>query len=163
MTMTTNTTPAVDRLLAALADRARASGVFGPVEIQGGMLVCAAKESAEPAEYRVFVGEDGKLWVSLVTDNRWLSESIETDLVHTGDKLDELIEEEMVDLGYEGPRPTFEHFRSDDLLFTFRTRLPIDPARASEPAAVETGAVFLLGYEQCFRQLGDMAGGDDED
>ena len=88
--------------------------------------------------------------------DRWLSESIETDLVHTGDKLDELLEDELVDLGWTHGRLPFEHFRSDDLLFTFRT--PIDLARcgASEVATV------LLAYERCFRELGDMDGSDED-
>ena len=51
----------------------------------------------------------------------WLSESIESDLMHSGDKLDELIEEELVDQGEEPGHISFEHFRSDDMLFTFRT------------------------------------------
>jgi hypothetical protein len=95
--------------------------------------------------------------VCLQTADRWLSQSIEQDLVHTGDKMDELVEEEMVDLGYSGPRLRVEHFRSEDKLFTFRSPLP-----AELSASADAAALALLGYEACFRRLGDMEGGDDE-
>lgn len=135
--------------------RAQAAGVFGPIRTEGDRLVCPAAASAEPADYRIWSEPDGRFWVELVTANRWLSESIETDLVHTGDKLNELLDEELADLGWQGAPATFEHFRSDDLLFTFRSRVP-DPA----PGSVAT---WLLAYEQCFRQLGDMDDTGEED
>lgn len=165
--MPTMTTPASANttLLAAVADKARAAGVFGEITLTGTLLTCAAKASAEPAEYRLFVDADGKtLWVALVTEHRWLSQSIEADLVHTGDKLSDLIAEELVDLGWEGFTPTFEHFRDDKKLYTFRTRLtpPLDLARAGEAATQEKAAIALLAYEQCFRALGDMEADDEE-
>ncbi len=144
--MTTRTDP--HTLLEQVGANARRAGVFGAVRTEGGRLVCAAAASAEPADYRVSVEPSGRVWVELVTANRWLSESIETDLVHTGDKLNELLDEELADLGWEGSPSTFEHFRSDDLLFTFRSAVP-------EPTA-EAVTTWLLAYEQCFRQLGDM-------
>ncbi len=144
-----------DELIGSLRNAADEAGVFESVEIKAGTLVCQADGSAEPAEYRVAV-EGGRLWVALVTEDRWLSESIEAELMHTGDKLEELLEEEMVDLGYEGPMPTFEHFRSPDKLFTFRTPV-FDEAGDYTPAQAERARLFLLGYEACFRQLGDMS------
>ena len=144
-----------DRLapaLKALAQRAKAAGVFGPLEIADGRLSCAAPHAAAPAFYRVEAA-DGRAWVSLVTEDRWLSGSIEGDLVHTGDKLDELIEEEMIELGYDGPRLPFEHFRSEDLLYIFRTPLPKGP---EDPGFVELAAQALLGYAATFSELGDM-------
>jgi hypothetical protein len=144
--------------LEAVAARARASGVFGSVSVRPGMLVCAAKNSAEPAEYRITHAE-GKLWVSIVTANRWLSESIESDLEHTGDEVDELIEEELVELSYGGAKPgPSQHFRSDDKLFTFRSTLPTSPG-ASDSASVDAATTCLLAYEACFRRLGDMDAG----
>lgn len=137
-----------DVMLGQVRERAEKAGVFGPVRAEGGRLVCPALSSAEPADYRVFPEADGTVWVELVTEDRWLSESIETDLVHTGDKLNELLDEELADLGWEGAPSTFEHFRSDDMLFTFRSRVP-DPSP-------ESVTLWLLAYEQCFRQLGDM-------
>lgn len=136
-----------------LADTAR---VFGPISIKDGRLVCHAKAAAAPASYRLFL-DSGKLWVSLVMADRWLSESIETDLLHTGDKMEDLLEEEMAEVGLKAGRPAIEHFRSDDLLFTFRTPLPVAPA---SPDAAPTAAKYLLAYEACFRNLGDMNAGD---
>ncbi|MEO1007350.1 MAG: hypothetical protein AAFX79_02165 [Planctomycetota bacterium] len=142
-----------ETLLDRIAAGAREADVFGDVRKEAGRLACDARSSAEPATYRL--EWDGGPWVSLVTANRWLSESIEADLMHTGDKLEELLEEEMVELGYDGSSPTFEHFRSEDLLFTFRTPLELGDDIASEEAGTRALAM-LLGYEACFRQLGDM-------
>jgi hypothetical protein len=150
------------RLLAEAAALATAAGVFGSVEIvqvEGAVrLDCAAKDSAAPAWFRLFV-EGGVAWVALVTADRWLSQSIEADLVHTGDKLEDLIEEELVDQGVEASRPRVEHFRSEDKLFTFRSPLPQGADGLPSPAIA---AGWLLAYEACFRNLGDVAGGDED-
>ena len=153
--------PATTRLFEAVEAVASRSGVFGAVELRKSppMLVCAAKNSAEPAEYRLFE-EDGKLWVSLVTDNRWLSQSIEAHLVNTGDKLEELLDEELYDVGYEGATLSFEHFRSPDKLYTFRSSLPF---ASDTPDAAGIAAKCLLAYEACFRRLGDMDAGDEDE
>lgn len=152
---------AVGRLLATLRDRFAAAGAFGDVRLTDTHVSCAAPASAEPAFFRVGF-EDGRLWVSLVTDNRWLSQSIEADLVHTGDKLEDLIDEELVDAGFEGGPLACEHFRSEDKLFTFRSPLPIDPARADAPESIRIAEQCLTAYEAAFRDLGDMTAGDDE-
>lgn len=150
--------------LAAVQSRAREAGVFGPVTLQDApraRLECKAKASGAPAAYRV-EADGGKVWVSLVTADRWLSESIESDLMHTGDKLDELIEEELVELGCRSGCPGFEHYRSDDKLFTFRTAVPLPPGGESTPEGIELIVQFLLAYEACFRNLGDMNADEDE-
>jgi hypothetical protein len=155
--------------LAAFLDRVRErveeAGVFGPAEVREGRLVCHAKASAAPASYRLDL-DGGRLWVSLVMADRWLSESIESDLVEHGDRLEDLLEEELVELGWDpregqpgaahGGPVRFEHFRSDDMLFTFRSPLPVSPEQAGSERAAETCAVWLLAYEACFRNLGDM-------
>jgi hypothetical protein len=153
--MATPTPNSLPQLLEKAATRARSENVFGPVSTSGATLDCQAKASAEEAFYRLSF-ESGKLWASLVTKDRWLSQSIEADLVHTGDKLEDLLAEELADLGYAGPAPTFEHFRSEDKLFTFRSIVPIDPPKFTDPKSAETAAIFLLAYEACFRRLGDM-------
>lgn len=159
--MTTLDKP-VAALLAAVRDAADRAGVFASAAVEGDRLVCPAANSAEPAEYRLFT-DAGRIWVSLVTDNRWLSESIETDLLHTGDKIEDLIDEELVDLGCDrGPLPV-EHFRSDDLLFTFRSPLPFEPAHADRPDAIDLATKVLLAYEAAFRPLGDMDDTGDDD
>ncbi|HCT43654.1 MAG TPA: hypothetical protein DF699_00405, partial [Phycisphaerales bacterium] len=73
--------------------------VFASVEIDARGVCCEADGPAEPVYYRVYI-EEGDIWVALETEDRWLSGSIEGDLVGTGDKLDDLLEEEIIDLGH---------------------------------------------------------------
>ena len=143
-------------LIQSVRELANNAGVFGSCEIKDDMLVCAAAASAAPAAYRVGVESD-RPYVALVMADRWLSESIEAELMHSGDSLEELLEEEMAEQGVDGVEPKVDHFRSDDLLFTFRTKL-------SESASAELIAGTLLSYEAVFAQLGDMTDseGDDE-
>lgn len=154
-------TPAFE-FLNEVARRAKDAGVFGHIEISPDRVQCAALASSAPAWYRVEV-QNAQLWVSLVTSDRYLSQSIELDLVHTGDKLEELLEEELVDLGHNAGTLRFEHFRSDDKLFTFRSPLPIQPAALSSRESAHFAATCLLAYEACFRRLGDMAANDTTD
>ena len=150
-------------LLTAVSERARAAAVFEEVAVRGGRLECKARGAAAPASYRL-ESEGGRLWVSLVMADRWLSESIEADLMHTGDKLEELIEEELVELGCTAPKVQFEHFRSEDKLFTFRSLVdavvPSLGGGAGDGALRDAGAALLLAYEACFRNLGDMSVGE---
>lgn len=151
-----------DEMLRIAASLVEGAGVFGEITFDGAMLCCHAVGSAAHAEYRI-ERDGGRLWVSLVTPDRWLSQSIEADLMFTGDKLEELIEEELVDQGYNGPPPIVEHFRSEDKLFTFRTPLP---EGIESLAAAETGRVcaqFLLAYQAAFAELGDMKPGEDDE
>lgn len=154
----TASAPLLDRVRA----RAENAGVFDGVEVRNGILICRARGAAAPASYRVMV-EGGRVWVALVMADRWLSESIEADLMHTGDKMEELVEEELTELGVNaGPLPV-EHFRSDDLLFTFRSPAPLGAELAMQsPEAARIVGACLLAYEAAFRCLGDMAAGDDE-
>lgn len=141
-------------VLSRVSEIAKSSGKFGAVRIEDGILKCAAPESAEPADYRITPDADGSLWVELVTEDRWLSGSIEGELVHSGDKINELVDEELADLGWEGEASSFEHFRSEDLLYTFRSKIP-----TRNPEDV---AKWLMAYELVFGELGDMAGGDED-
>jgi hypothetical protein len=151
----------VDRFLNAVRAKAEKAGVFAEVKLDRGMLACLARDAAEEAWYRIEPAAHGGWCVSLVTPNRWLSESIEADLMHHGDPIEELIEEELVELGHAGESLPVKHFRSDDMLYTFISPLPIDDAKR-EDDAVETAATCLLAYEAAFRELGDMSGGEDE-
>ncbi len=148
-------------LLTGVADAARQSDRFGDVVLTDGMLSCAAMEAPEPAFYRLVV-EDDALWVEWVTADRWLSQSIEAELVHTGDDLDDLIDEELVDLDYEGPKLSpLSHYRSEDMLYTFRSKIQLD--LNGETSRVVDGLLkSLLAYEATFCELGDM-GADDDD
>lgn len=135
-----------------LADAAEEAGVFATVSANVDRLECQAKDAAAPAFYRVDQQKGGAC-VSLVTPDRWLSQSIEQDLVHTKDKLADLVDEELAEVGFRGPKLAVEHYRSDDKLYTFITRLGQAPA--------STLRAYLLAYEAAFRNLGDMPGGDD--
>ena len=68
------TTPRLDHLLADVAARIATTDAFGPMVIRGNMLICPAKAAAAPASYRLFQDGD-RLYVALVTADRWLSQS----------------------------------------------------------------------------------------
>jgi len=138
-------------VLTHAAHVARKAGVFGEVSIRGDVLEAKAAASAAPAAFLLTL-QSGRPWVALVTPDRYLSQSIEQDLVHTGDKLTELLEEELIELGFTGKAVLpVEHFRDDEKRFTFRTPAPAD----------DSAATLLLAYEACFRRLGDMEAKDD--
>jgi hypothetical protein len=133
--------------------KAEAAHVFAAVTVQRGSLHCAAPASAAPATFRL--DPDGRGWaVSLVTEDRWLSESIEADLMHHGDPIEELIEEELVELGMAHPTVVVKHYRDEQKLYTFRSPVPLEGR--DESAAADIAATWLLAYEAAFRQLGDM-------
>ena len=95
-----------------------------------------------------------------MTADRWLSESIESDLLHTGDKMEELAE-----LGSDDRVARVEHFRSDDKLYTFRLRVPAAKPGGTGGARTleDQAATHLLALEAAFRNLGDMSAGPDEE
>jgi hypothetical protein len=152
--------------LEAIARAAREAGVFGEVTISPGVVSCAAASSADPAEYRVTVelGEQGRVWVSLVTAARYLSQSIEQTLVHSGDKAGDLLRDELIDVGLLGshsdPMPIVEHFRSPppEKLYTFRTPLAIGPDALGHADGQQVALKTLLAYRATFDELGGMAG-----
>ena len=142
-----------DSLLRTVAANAAAARVFGEIQSGAAMLRCKALSSAEEAWYRL--ERDADHWfVSLVTPDRWLSESIEADLMHHGDPIEELVHEELVELDYDGPALTIKHYRSDDMLYTFRSPIPVREGDVEQSADVATKC--LLAYETAFRELGDM-------
>ena len=143
-------------LLQTISHEASASGIFSQVEALSDRLRCHAKGSPEPAWYEL-AEVDGALVVRFATPDRWLSESIESDLMHFGDPIEELVEEELAELGWRGRVPTIKHFRDDAKLYTFENVLP-----DSVSADAELAAKFLFAYEAAFRSLGDVAGGDEE-
>ena len=141
----------------SIAAAAQRSGRFGDVVATAESVQCAAAASAQPATYRIEL-DAGRVYVSLVMADRWQSHSIEADLLNTGDKLEDLVSEELTEVGYTEQTPgdsitTCEHFRSEDKLFTFRSRIPVS-AEQSNAAAI--ASLWLLAYEATFRHLGDM-------
>ena len=156
--MSTETADTKQKLYEHVRAGAEAADVFAGVTIDSRGVSCEADGSAEPAFYRVYV-EEGDVWVSLETEDRWLSGSIEGDLVGTGDKLDELLEEEIIDLGHHDAVVEFDHFRSPEKVYVFRSKLSTP---LSSPDAPEHALIWLKGYEAVFRELGDMSE-DEED
>lgn len=148
--------------LAQVRRAAASADVFSSIEANDREVRCAAKSSAADAWYSI--AREGNVWmVRLATPDRWLSESIEADLMHYGDPIEELIEEELVELGHDpardGAMPQVKHFRNDARMYTFENALAL-PSSTEEAAAV--AARWLLGYEAAFRRLGDMEASDDE-
>lgn len=146
-----------DTILNAVTDRLREEGVFSRVEHDDATGGIACFVDAAPAAIYRIDRENDRWFVSLATADRWLSESIESTLMHTGDDLDELIEEELVDLGRDAPTAgiTVEHFRSESMLYTFRT--PLDGTTDAHELAT-----WVLAYEAAFRELGDMNEGESD-
>lgn len=141
-------------IVRSIGAEASSRGVFARVENLDDRIRCHAKGSPEPAWYELAC-EDGRLVVRFATPDRWLSESIESDLMHFGDPLEELVEEELAELGWRGPMPPVRHFRDDARLYVFENAVPAD-------GGAETALKFLFAYESAFRSLGDV-GGDGDD
>ena len=106
------------------------------------------------AWYELKATENGCL-LALMTKDRWLSESIEGDLVHTGDELEELFEEELVELDWDGDVPPLRHFRDDLRQYVFSCEWP-----STKPIEI---AVAIQAMVAMFTELGDMGGEDEED
>jgi hypothetical protein len=147
------------QLLDSLRAAADATGLFAGSELLSDRLRLKAKDAAAEAHYEVELGGDD-LIVRLLTADRWLSESIESQLVEHGDSLEELLEDELVEIGHEPARdgaiPKVKHFRDTARNYTFECPIPIGPG-----GPFESARRFLLGWEACFRGLGDMSGGEE--
>ncbi len=144
-------------VFSAVAERARLSEKFAGVTATAEGVECRALPAPEEAAFRVRV-ENQKLYVSWVTPDRYMSQSVEADLMWTGDDLGELIAEELADLGWsEPPLGNVEHFRSEDKLFTFRSEIPPTAAKSADSLLQA-----LLAYEAAFSNLGDMKPEEDE-
>jgi hypothetical protein len=155
-------------VIEAVVSKLEAEGVFEDVrraddDLPGHILaVAVAKDTPEPVHYRLEV-VDGQLAVGWFSPDRYLSQSIETDVLWTGDDLDDLIDEELIDLGWNrGKLKPLKHYRNDEMLFTFISPTPIAAADARPEDALDIARV-MLAYEIAFRELGDMADDGEED
>ena len=157
----TATPSEVQTLLKKVGSKAEASESFASVEVTERAVVAAFIDEDVEAEFRI-EWTDAGLEVCMKTPDRWLSQSVEADLVNSGDDLEELIDEELVDLGCEeGPLP-IKHFRDDERLYVFTSPLPIEDKAADSEEAADTATACLLAYERVFAQLGDFAGSDED-
>ncbi|MEM8835628.1 MAG: hypothetical protein AAGD00_07395 [Planctomycetota bacterium] len=152
MTTATNLTAA----LSSAATHAEASSVFESVRADESSLVCRAKEAPSPVDYRIEL-EGDRLWASWTTEDRYLSQSIEADLMWTKDDLADMIDEELVDLGWSGGQlGPMEHFRDQRMLYVFRQALPVEPGALGEHDGKRLAAC-VLAFDAVFRERGDMA------
>ncbi len=150
-------------LIEAVSERLKRADVFEDVQCNHDGLCCHARDVESEACYQLLpdANDPAKVWVGLYTADRWLSESIEADLLHSGDKMEDLLDEELVELGYDkGPLP-IEHFRDDAKQYVFRTALKIGPGDRPAQTDIDQVLKVMLAYEACFRQLGDMSESDD--
>ncbi|MEM9420154.1 MAG: hypothetical protein AAGA25_14035 [Planctomycetota bacterium] len=147
-------------LLEALAQQATDADLFESVEIDQGLLKAHARVVESPCWYQIgplqTVDTTSTVWVGMYTPDRWLSGSIEADVLHMGDKYEDLLEEELIDQGYNA-RFDMQHFRDDEKQFVFRSAVPVDSEKLLEdPGLAERLFQALCAYEACFRELGDM-------
>ena len=146
-----------------VADRVRAADVFDKVRRGDDALMCRARSNSSDASYFAEVPEPHDLvWVGLLTSDRWLNESIEAALLDQGDDIQELLEDELIDQGFDGRLPV-EHFRDNEKQYLFRSPvfLPNGEKLDEEPMINRVSKV-LLAYEAAFNQLGDLRAGQDE-
>ncbi len=143
-----------------VGDRAREADVFLKVRRCDEALNCEAQiEDPEvQAHYQVDVSEDHEVvWVGLYTSNRWLSESIEADLMAQKEAIEDLLEDELYERGFEARLPV-EHKRDEQKVFVFRSPVFLAKNEALDDSAiVDRVTLVLLAYEATFCELGDMA------
>ncbi|MBL0928461.1 MAG: hypothetical protein IBJ11_12555, partial [Phycisphaerales bacterium] len=153
--------PNLQATFAALRNAADAQGRFAPARALPRGIELPYKLKPDEAAFRI-VADGPALYIEWVSPDRYFSQSIEADLMWSGDDLAEIIDEELADSGWlaagAGPMGTLEHFRSPppDKLFTFRQKLPIDPARLDPARDAQRLLAALHAYEAAFRELGDM-------
>lgn len=142
-------------VLESAAKFLRECGCVGDVAVSANHVYCVDPVQPDAAFRLTF--EDGKLWACWVSPNRYLSQSIEADVKWTGDDIDDLIDEEVEALGWTGPKiGRFQHFRSQDMQYTFRSALPLDLSAGSAESTAQAAVLFLRAYQAAFRNLGDM-------
>lgn len=143
------------RLLEETARRARDLEPFSSVDLGSEMVSCRCRAQPDAA-YRI-ESDDAGLHVTWVSGDRYLSQSIEAELMWTGDDLEEIIEEERIDQGFNrGSFGKLEHFRNEEKLFTFRSSIPMNLESIDPGADAPDLIKCLLAYEAAFRDLGDM-------
>lgn len=162
------------QLIDALVGKAEELDIFDGVEAQADRVLCFADGPESPAWYMIrfdhFVGggayDDGEeqkpsVTLSWNSKDRYLSQSIESDLVYTGDDLDDMLDEELVDLGWSrGRLDPFKHYRDEEETFVFVFRIPIEQSKLRMQDADDL-LKCLQAADLVFSELGDMA--EDED
>ena len=148
-------------LFEEVAERLRHSDAFKKVRRADEALKCTAKDVQTEPLYIAEVPEPyDVVWVSLATPDRWLSESIEAALMHSNENIEDMLEEELLDQGFEGRLPV-EHFRDEQKIYLFRSPVFMPKGeKLDEEPMINRVTQVMLAYEACFHQLGDMEPGD---
>jgi hypothetical protein len=161
MTQMESTTMSLTDTLAAAAALAEQGEVFTSARAGESELICTPADCEGEADYRIGC-LDGELFVLWTSPDRYLSQSIEGDLMWTGDDLDDCIDEELVDQGWTGGSlGKVEHFRDECMRYVFRSLIPVQIDALSPDKHAGHFLQCLLAYEATFRELGDMTGDKD--
>lgn len=143
---------AVRQTLDTVVSGARGCGRFSSVDADATGVAARPGDPEIDAAFRVD-WNGGGFEVALKTPDRWLSQSVEASLMNTGDDLEDLIDEELVELGCDdGPLPV-KHFRDEQKQYVFVSPVPGDSA--------QTLVACLCAYERAFAGLGDFLSHDD--
>ncbi len=161
MTMTTTIPANASAFLDELATRLKAHDRFDSAERKGHLVTAHATGTPEEAQFCVEV-DDAGVWFTWATENRYLSQSIEASLMFSGDDLDDMVDEEIVDTGWNlGKLVPNTHCRDEDMRFVFRWKTPIGPKAIDAKDHAPHFANALAGVVEAFVELGDMS--EDED
>ncbi|MSR28780.1 MAG: hypothetical protein EXS03_04290 [Phycisphaerales bacterium] len=99
----------------------------------------------------------GTHWhIALLTSDRWLSESIESQLVESREEPEALLLEELRDLDWSEGEVAIRHFRDDSKQYVFESTLAVRGA----PGELSRVWTLLAAYERTFSQLGEMSSGE---
>lgn len=153
------TSTQAQQTLRSLQTHAQEASIFAAVAVDGSRLECEARDASAKAEYRVEASAEG--WrISLGTADRWLSESIESQLVESRESMEDLLREELIDLEWMDHPPKIRHFRDDSRRYVFECTIPFGDDPADD---LRRTTCFLFAFESMFRQLGDMSGAESEE
>ena len=148
----------IESLLKQVCQKAKDADAFADVKLEDKQIICIAKaeDPETQAFYKLNLADDGSLYVGIFTLDRWLSESIEADLVEHKDDIEELLADEMYELHIDEGLPV-KHFRDEQLQYVFQTLIPLPAGESFDsPDFVEYVGKVLLAYESTFNQLGDL-------
>lgn len=154
-TLTTGQRAALD----AAATSLREGRAFARLDVRAPGLWAHPAGTDADAFYRIELTGAGQVWASWCSPDRYVSQSIEAELMWSRDDLDDMLDEELIDLGWDAGRlKPLKHFRDDDQLFVFRAQLPLN-AGALVAGDGENLARCLMAFDRVFSELGDMKGG----
>lgn len=163
MTMTTTIPANADAFLNEALKLCEAHERFDTAQRVGDVVTCHAHGTVDEAQFCIEVDDEG-VWLTWASVDRYLSQSIEAELTYTGDDIDDMVDEEIVDAGWNlGKLTPNTHYRDEDMRFVFRWKTGITAADLDAGTHAPTFANALAGMVEAFVELGDMVPGDDDD